>query len=105
MLCRAIAGYGGLMVRTFARTSASTTVMAIAGVIAGLIALAILLVMVGANEGNMIVNAIVELGRFFSTPFHDMFPQPTTARNVLVNWGIAAVVYAIVGGLIARVVR
>lgn len=98
------------MVRTLARrdrvrTSTSAAVMTVAGLIAGVIVLAIILVLLGANERNMIINTIVEVGRFFSTPFHDMFPQPTLERELLVNWGIAAVVYAIIGAVIARVVR
>lgn len=93
------------MVRTVTRYTGATVVLVITGVIAAFIALAIVLVLVDANEGNMIVNAIVEIGRFFSTPFHDMFPQQNTEMNVLVNWGLAVLAYLLVGGIIARFVR
>ena len=93
------------MVRTLSRYTTATVVLAITGIIAAFIALAIFLVIVDANEGNMIVNAIVEVGRFFSTPFHDMFPQDNAETNVLVNWGLAALAYLLVGGIVARFVR
>jgi hypothetical protein len=93
------------MVRTLSRYNTATVVLAITGVIAGFIALAILLVIVDANQGNMIVNAIVEIGSFFSTPFHDMFPQRNAEMNVLINWGLAALAYLLIGGVVSRFVR
>jgi hypothetical protein len=93
------------MVRTMSRYTTATVVLVITGIIAAFIALAILLVIVDANQGNMIVNAIVEIGSFFSTPFHDMFPQRNAEMNVLINWGLAAVAYLLIGGIIARFVR
>lgn len=93
------------MVRTFTRSSVSGIVMTIAGVIAAFIVVAIILILLNANEGNMIINAVVEVGRFFSRPFHAMFPQTDGERDVLINWGIAALAYLLVGGVIARVAR
>lgn len=93
------------MVRTMSRYTTATVVLVITGIIAAFIALAILLVIVDANQGNMIVNAIVEIGSFFSTPFHDMFPQRNAEMNVLVNWGLAALAYLLIGGIVARFVR
>lgn len=93
------------MVRTMSRYTTATVVLAITGIIAAFIVVAIALVLLDANQGNMIVNAIVEVGSFFSTPFHDMFPQSNEERNVLVNWGLAALAYLVVGGIIARFVR
>jgi hypothetical protein len=87
------------------RYTTATVVLVITGIIAGFIALAILLVIVDANQGNMIVNAIVEIGSFFSTPFHDMFPQRNAEMNVLVNWGLAALAYLLIGGVVARFVH
>lgn len=87
------------------RSTAARVIMAVALAIAFFIALAILLIALGANEGNMIVNAIIEVGRFFSTPFHAMFPQSTEVRSVVVNWGIGAIVYILIGGLVIRFVR
>ena len=93
------------MVRTVTRYSAATVVLVITGVIALFIALAIVLILVDANTGNMIVNAIVTVGDFFTTPFQGMFPQDTAEREVVVNWGIGLLVYLAIGGLIARIAR
>jgi hypothetical protein len=93
------------MVRTVTRYSAATVVLVITGVIAALIALAMLLILVGANQNNMIVDVIVTVGDFLTTPFQGMFPQDTTRADVLVNWGIALLVYLAIGGVIARIAR
>lgn len=87
------------------RSTAARVILVIALAIAAFIGLAILLIAVGANENNMIVNAIVEVGRFFSTPFHAMFPQDTEVQSVVINWGIGAIVYVLIGGLVIRFLR
>ena len=93
------------MVRTVTRYSAAAVVLVITGVIVAIIALAIVLILLGANQNNMIVDVIVTVGDFITTPFHGMFPQDSTRSDVLVNWGIALLVYLAIGGIIARVVR
>ena len=93
------------MVRTMSRYTTATVVLVITGIIAGFIALAILLVIVDANQGNVIVNAIIEVGSFFSTPFHNMFLQSDPEMNVLINWGLAALAYLLIGGVVARFVH
>jgi hypothetical protein len=93
------------MVRTATRYSAATVVLVITGVIAAFIALAMVLVLTGANQDNVIVGAIVTVGDFFTTPFQGMFPQDTAEREVVVNWGIGLLVYLAIGGLIARIAR
>jgi hypothetical protein len=93
------------MVRTVTRYSAATVVLVITGVIAAIIALAIVLILVGANQNNMIVDVIVTVGDFLTTPFQGMFPQDSTRNDVLVNWGIALLVYLAIGGVIARIAR
>jgi hypothetical protein len=93
------------MVRTVTRYSTAAVVLVITGVIAAIIALAMVLILVGANQNNMIVDVIVTIGDFLTTPFQGMFPQDSTEREVVVNWGIAVLVYLAIGGVIARVAR
>jgi hypothetical protein len=93
------------MVRTVTRYSAATVVLVITGVIAAIIALAMVLILVGANQNNMIVDVIVTVGDFLTTPFQGMFPQDSTRTDVLVNWGIALLVYLAIGGIVARIAR
>ncbi|HEX2362559.1 MAG TPA: hypothetical protein VHI11_10840 [Jiangellaceae bacterium] len=93
------------MVRTVTRYSAAAVVLVITGVVAAIIALAIVLILVGANQNNMIVDVIVTVADFLTTPFQGMFPQDSVRSDVLVNWGIALLVYLALGGIIARIVR
>lgn len=92
----------------FTRTRAwpmANAILAITGAIAGVIVLGIVLVLLGANPHNMLVNGILDIARWFAQPFRDLFPQVNPKQDVFVNWGIAAVAYFLVGGLVARLVR
>src|ERR687895_2519462 len=77
----------------------------ITSVIVGLIVLAIVLVLLEANRDNAIVDWLVGAGDTLSEPFHGVFSLDGRKANVAVNWGLAALVYALAGGLIARLLR
>lgn len=93
-----------MVTRTRYRSPASI-ITAIFGLIAGVIVLGIILVLVDANQRNTIVDFILDIGRFFVRPFRDLFPQDDPKENMVVNWGIAALAYLIIGAIIARIVR
>jgi hypothetical protein len=73
----------------------------IAGVIVALIVVAIVLRLLGANASNTIVRDIHDAGGWFAGPFKGMFSPHSAKLAMTVNWGIAAVVYLVVGGVIA----
>src|SRR5918999_2092985 len=77
----------------------------ITSVVVGLIVLAIVLVLLEANRDNAIVDWFVGAGDTLSEPFHGVFSLDGRKANVAVNWGLAALVYALAGGLIARLLR
>jgi hypothetical protein len=77
----------------------------ITSVVVGLIVLAIVLVVLEASRGNAIVDGLVGAGQWLSTPFHGIFSLDSHKATVAVNWGLAAVVYGLVGGFIARLLR
>jgi hypothetical protein len=78
-------------------------VLSIAGVIALLIALAVVLRDVDANARNTIVKGIHEGANFFAGAFTGIVTfKGHPKREITVDWGIAIVVYLIVGALIAR---
>ena len=77
----------------------------ITSVIVGLIVLAIILVLLEANRDNAIVDWLVGAGDFLSSPFHGIFDMDGRKASVAVNWGLAAVIYAVIGGFIARLLR
>ena len=84
---------------------AASVVMTIATIIAGIILVGIVLVLVGANMQNTVVDFVMDIGRFFARPFGDLFPQDNVKQNYVVNWGIAAIVYLVVGAILARIIR
>ena len=70
-----------------------------------LILLGILLVVLEANRDNGIVDFFVNVGEFLVEPFDNVFEPKKRKVKVAVNWGLAALVYAVIGGLIARLLR
>ena len=77
----------------------------ITSIIVGLIVLAIILVVLEASRGNAIVDWFVGAGDWLSNPFHGIFSLDSHKATVAVNWGLAALVYALIGGFIARLLR
>jgi hypothetical protein len=81
-------------------------VMTVATLIALLIALAIVLRDVDANASNTIVKGIHEGANFFAGAFTGLIKfNGHPKRAITVDWGIALVVYLILGALIANVIR
>jgi hypothetical protein len=76
-------------------------VRTLAGLIALLIAVAIILFLVGANPANAIVRDIHDAAAWFVGPFKNLFSIHDAKLAMLVNWGLAAVLYVVVGGFIA----
>ena len=86
---------GGLLVRV---------VHVVVSVIVLIIVAGILLVLLKANASNSIVSEAHDWARSLAGPFDGMFSFHSAHVAIAVNWGIAAVVYSIVGGLIARLI-
>ena len=57
------------------------------------------------NQSNEIVRWVLERGHDLVGPFKDLFRLETAKNTLLVNWGIAALVYLIAGKIIERFVR
>jgi hypothetical protein len=89
------AGIGGVLL-TIARL-----IRLVAGVVALVIGAAIVLRLLAANPANTVVRDVHDAGRALAGPFKDLFLIKNPKTSILVNWGIAAAVYLIVGGLIA----
>jgi hypothetical protein len=62
-------------------------------------------VVLEANKSNDVVNWLLDAARFLAGPLDDAFKIHSHKVAVAVNWGLAAVVYAVIGGLIARLLR
>jgi hypothetical protein len=71
-------------------------------IVAGIIVIAIVLVVLGANQSNDIVNWFHDAGSWLSSPFHGIFHIGDHKANVAVNLGLAVLAYSIVAALLSR---
>lgn len=94
---RGASAVGGLMLALARLVGLITTVVVV------VIVAAIVLRWLNANPSNTIVNDIHSVASTLVGPFKNMFSFNNPKVSMTVNWGIAALVYAIVGGFIARV--
>jgi hypothetical protein len=76
----------------------------VVSIIVLIIVAGILLVLLKANPTNSIVSEVHDWARSLAGPFDGMFSFHNPNVAIAVNWGIAAVVYLFVGGLIARLI-
>ena len=77
----------------------------VTSVVVGLILLGILLVVLEANRDNQIVDWLLSAAEFLVEPFDNFFEPERRKVRIAVNWGLAAVIYGIVGGVIVRLLR
>jgi hypothetical protein len=80
-------------------------VLAITAVAAGLIAVGILFVVLGGNPHNGIVSASTDAAEFLAGPFDELFTPHNRKLGVGVSWGVAALVYLVVGRVLATLIR
>jgi hypothetical protein len=92
------------------RTRAARAVRIVFGVLATILALGAVLVVLrdNINESNSIVKLILDIADAISGPFSrtdgifDFSGKNAIAKNALLNWGIAAIVYLLIGRLLAN---
>lgn len=77
----------------------------IVAIVALIIVVGILLVILNANPANSIVKAVHDAARWLVGPFADVFKLHNHKLTVAVNWGLALVVYVVVGRLVAGLLR
>ncbi|WP_445258075.1 hypothetical protein [Nocardioides aurantiacus] len=94
------------------RTQVARVVRIVFVVLAAILALGALLVVLrdSVNEQNSIVKLVTDIADAVSGPFSkddgifDFSGKNAEAKNALVNWGIAAVVYLVLGRVLAGVI-
>jgi hypothetical protein len=74
-------------------------------VVAVILALGVLLVVLEANPANDIVKAVHDAGLWLVGPFEDFFSLDDQKLEVAVNWGLALLVYVVVGRTVAGLLR
>jgi uncharacterized protein involved in cysteine biosynthesis len=77
-------------------------VQLVVSVVVLIIVAGILLVVLKANPANSIVSEVHSWARWLAGPFDGMSSFHSANVAIAVNWGIAAIVYLCVAGLIVR---
>jgi len=77
-------------------------IRAVAGAVAAVIVIAIILRVVSANPRNVVVSDIHDVGAWLVGPFTNVFSVQGPKLDMALNWGLAAVIYLLLGMLIAR---
>jgi hypothetical protein len=94
------------------RAKVARAVRIVFGVLAAILALGVVLVVLrdNINPDNVIVKAIIDIADAISGPFSlqdgifDFKGKNAVAKNALLNWGIAAVVYLLIGRFLANAI-
>jgi hypothetical protein len=81
-----------LLARLVRMITAAVVVVIVAGIVLHLLE---------ANAGNVLVSAVYDVAGWLVTPFKGLFSIDGEKLRIAVNWGIAAIVYGIVGSVIA----
>jgi hypothetical protein len=77
----------------------------VTAIVAVTILLAIGLLLLKANAHNAIVSDVHDAANWLAGPFNKMFHLKNRRHETALNWGVALMVYVIVGRTLARVVR
>ncbi len=85
-----------------ARTGVARAISIVTTVVVLFIIAGIVLFVLEANKSNDIVSVINDVAEALAGPFEDLFTLDEQKLEVAVNWGLAALVYAIVGRVLAR---
>ena len=73
-------------------------------ILVAIIVLAIVFAVLEANRRNIIVSTVDDVAKSLVGPFDRLFTPPDPKVRLAVNWGIAALVYLLVGMLIAAII-
>lgn len=72
------------------------------GVVVGILVLHILLVLLEANPANDVVRTLADWSSSLAAWSEDLFTPDGYKARIFVNEGLAAVVYAVIGGALSR---
>jgi hypothetical protein len=87
------------------RDALATAVVIVAAAVAIILAVHVVFVVFEANGANGIVKTINSWADFFAWNFKDIFTPTDPKAAALVNYGLAAAVYLIVGRVLAALIR
>lgn len=73
----------------------------VTGIVVAVIVVGILLWVLSANPHNTIVSDIHDAAKWLVGPFQNVFSVKGAKLDLALNWGLAAVVYLVVGGVLS----
>ncbi|MGP4025151.1 hypothetical protein [Actinomadura sp. 3N407] len=76
----------------------------VTGFVAAVFALHIVFVVFEANQGNGFVNGIYDLAKVLVLGLGDVFTPDDAKLGVVLNYGLAALLYVVVGQLVIRMI-
>src|SRR4051812_50075230 len=74
----------------------------VTALVVGFIVAGIVLHLLDASGGNAVVSFVYDVAGWLVTPFKGVFSPDGAHARIAANWGLAAVVYAVVGGVLSR---
>lgn len=89
----------------YRRRAVGDLVFIAAAIIAIIIIAHIVFVLLNANTGNEIVSTFADWASFWATWFKNLFTPKDYKMSVFLNYGIAALFYLIVGGILRRILN
>ena len=88
------------------RTQVASLVWLVAVVCALFLAVGALMVALKMNQHNAIVSFVTDVARKLDFgEFKKFHGQDAATKSALVNWGIAAVIYLVIGKILDRIIR
>lgn len=91
--------------RNGAGDGVANLVHVITGVIVTIFVLHILFVIFGANQGNEFVSLVYGLAQTLVLGLGDVFTPDDAVLGVALNYGLAALVYLVIGRLVIKAIR
>jgi len=83
----------------------TTVVTIISGLFAVVLGLHVLFELLGANEANALVVFVNDLARALDLFFHDLFTPDYQWLRILLNYGLAALFWLVLGRVIVMLIR
>lgn len=83
----------------------ANVVRTVVGVVVSIFVLHVLFVVFDANQGNEFVSVIYTLAKTLVLGLGDVFTPEDALLGVVLNYGLAALLYAVVGRLIVKALR
>lgn len=90
--------------QAFVRNKVAAVIWLLAVLCAAVLAIGALLVAFEANPGNAVYQWFTDSAETLAGPLDNLFRFDDEAKHTLVNWGIAALAYLVVGKLVSRII-